>query len=47
MNQTLCEIKFSSPQLKQIKKLAFETPNDHPFLDHEMERLESFNSYEI
>jgi len=47
MDQISCELKLSSLQIKQIKKMSFKTSTDHPFLDHEMEMLGSFNSHEI
>jgi len=42
MDQISSELKLTSLQIKQIKKINFKTATDHPFLDHEMKRLKSF-----
>lgn len=46
MDKKLCEIKLAILQIKQIKK-AFKTIVDYSFLDHETEKLESYNAYDF
>jgi len=47
MDQNSYELKNFYPTNQANKKPAIKTARDHLFLDHEMERLESFNSHEI